>query len=198
MAKEFWDQRYAEKGFVYGHQPNFFFCKELGKLQPGRLLLPGEGEGRNAVFAARRGWEVVAFDQSREGQRKALELAAQKKARIRYEVTTIDNFEATPESFDCLALIFVHFPSGERRQVHQKLMTYLKPGGTMIMEVFSKDQLGRKSGGPQHLDFLYSKEDLREDFSVLATLDLEETETELKEGRYHEGMASVIRVIGKK
>lgn len=80
MAKAFWDQRYAEDGFVYGPHPNLFFCKELGKLKPGRLLLPGEGEGRNAVYAARRGWEVVAFDQSSEGQRKALALAAQKVA----------------------------------------------------------------------------------------------------------------------
>ncbi|MDX9941249.1 MAG: methyltransferase domain-containing protein [Bacteroidales bacterium] len=198
MAKAFWDQRYAEDGFVYGPHPNLFFCKELGKLKPGRLLLPGEGEGRNAVYAARRGWEVVAFDQSSEGQRKALALAAQKQLSIEYLVCGVDAFEAEPESFDCLALIFVHFPSVERKGIHQKLISYLKPEGTLIMEVFSKEQLGRKSGGPQHRDMLYSEEELMEDFGLLKSAKILHLETELTEGRYHEGLASVIRLIGKK
>ncbi|MEE4177944.1 MAG: class I SAM-dependent methyltransferase [Bacteroides sp.] len=198
MAKEFWDQRYAEDGFVYGHHPNIFFCKKLGKLAPGRLLLPGEGEGRNAVYAARRGWEVVAFDQSTKGREKALKLASQKKVNIEYQVCKTDDFEAEQESFDCLALIFVHFHAEERKRIHQKLFSYLKPGGTLIMEVFSKDQLGRESGGPQHIDLLYLEKDLCEDFPRLQSFHIEQTEIELKEGRYHEGKASVIRLVGKK
>lgn len=198
MTKEFWDQRYAEDGFVYGPHPNVFFCEALGKLAPGRVLLPGEGEGRNAIYAAQRGWQVVAFDQSSEGKEKALRLASQKGVSVEYQVCQMEDFKAEQESFDCLALIFVHFHAGERKQIHQKLFSYLKPGGTLIMEVFSNDQLGRTSGGPQHIDLLYSEEELREDFSALQSLNIELIETELKEGRYHEGKASVIRLVGKK
>ena len=198
MSKEFWDQRYAGDGFVYGHHPNLFFCREIRKLKPGRLLLPGEGEGRNAVYAARLGWDVVAFDQSREGQRKALELAADKKVKIHYEAVSLEEFKVKPEYFDCLALIFVHFPIDQRKYFHRKLLTYLKPGGVMIMEVFSKDQLGKPSGGPQHLDMLYSEKELLEDFSELKLNQVQHLDTELNEGRYHEGIASVIRLTGRK
>lgn len=196
--RDFWDQRYAAKEYVYGEVPNEFFRKEIEKLNPGKILLPGEGEGRNAVFAATLGWEVVAFDQSREGRKKALELASRKNVTFSYQVTDMNEFVADHGTFDCIAMIFVHFSEPERQIFHKKLLSLLKPGGTLIMEVFSKDQLGRKSGGPQHLDLLYSEEDLRADFSGLNLLQIQALETNLKEGRYHEGMAAVIRLAGKK
>jgi SAM-dependent methyltransferase len=196
--KDFWDQRYAEEEYVYGEFPNEFFRKEIEKLNPGKILLPGEGEGRNAVFAATLGWEVVAFDQSRKGRKKALELAGRKNVTLGYQVIGIDEFVADPGTFDCIAIIFVHFSEPERQILHKKLLSLLKTGGTLIMEVFSKDQLGRKSGGPQHLDLLYSEEDLRADFSGLNLLHIQALETNLHEGRYHEGMAAVIRLTGKK
>ncbi len=196
--KDFWDQRYAEEGFVYGHEPNEFFRREIEKLIPGRLLLPGEGEGRNAAFAASLGWEVVAFDQSIQGKKKAMELAKRNTVSFDYQVADIEAFSAEEETFDCLALVFVHFPERERKRLHQKLLTFLKPGGTFIMEVFSKDQLGKRSGGPQHLDLLYSTDDLAEDFKKMKELQITATETQLKEGRYHEGTAAVIRLAGRK
>ncbi|MBW6498801.1 MAG: class I SAM-dependent methyltransferase [Bacteroidales bacterium] len=196
--KDFWDQRYAEEGFVYGHEPNEFFRREIEKLIPGRLLLPGEGEGRNAAFAASLGWEVVAFDQSIQGKKKAMELAKRNTVSFDYLVADIEAFSAEEETFDCLAIIFVHFPERERKRLHQKLLAFLKPGGTFIMEVFSKDQLGRKSGGPQHPELLYTEQDMTEDFGHLKELQIAATETQLKEGRYHEGTAAVIRLTGRK
>ena len=74
--KEFWDQRYSEPGFAYGLDPNAFFVEVLDSLTPGRLLLPGEGEGRNAIYAAGNGWKVSAYDQSIVARDKALEWAA--------------------------------------------------------------------------------------------------------------------------
>lgn len=183
---------------MYGHEPNEFFRKEIEKLKPGRLLLPGEGEGRNAAFAASLGWDVVGFDQSRQGKQKAMELAKLKNVSFDYQVADIETFDAEDESFDCLALVFVHFPERERKMLHKKLLSFLKPGGVLVIEVFSKDQLGKKSGGPQHLDLLYSAADLEEDFKQLKDLQVFAMETQLKEGRYHEGMAAVIRLTGKK
>lgn len=196
--KDFWDQRYAEEGFVYGHEPNEFFRREIEKFKPGRLLLPGEGEGRNAAFAASLGWKVVAFDQSGQGKLKAMELAKRNSVSFDYQVADIEAFCAEEETFDCLALVFVHFPERERKRLHEKLLSFLKPGGVIIMEVFSKDQLGKRSGGPQHLDLLYSAEELEEDFKQLKDLQIIATETQLSEGRYHEGLAAVIRLTGKK
>jgi hypothetical protein len=76
--KEFWNERYSNKLFVYGKEPNVFFREELEKMPVGKILLPAEGEGRNAVFAALQGWEVFAFDNSEEGMKKALLLASEK------------------------------------------------------------------------------------------------------------------------
>jgi SAM-dependent methyltransferase len=196
--KDFWDKRYAEEGFVYGETPNEFFRREIEKLQPGSILLPGEGEGRNAIFAASLGWDVVAFDQSAEGQKKALTKARQKALKIDYQVTDIENFNAPLNSFDCIALIFVHFHARDRQRIHQKLITYLKPGGVLIIEVFSAKQLGRKSGGPQNPEMLYFKEDLVGDFEQLSNLKLIAKETQLNEGLYHKGKAAVLRLTGTK
>ena len=55
--KEFWDTRYAEIDFAYGKTPNTFFKDSIDKLTPGKLLLPADGEGRNAVYAATKGWD---------------------------------------------------------------------------------------------------------------------------------------------
>jgi len=67
MSKDTWDQRYADSEYVYGTSPNDFFKQELDKLGPGKILLPAEGEGRNAVYAAEKEWDVWVFDQSEEG-----------------------------------------------------------------------------------------------------------------------------------
>lgn len=195
---KFWDERYAEKEFAYGKDPNEFFRQELLKLPPGRLLLPGEGEGRNGVFAASIGWDVIAFDQSEEGRKKALSLAKQKGVNLKYQITSINDFENKPESFDCIALIFVHFPETERKIIHQKLLSFVRPGGKIIIEVFSKSQLGRSSGGPKLLEMLYSEPELREDFRKLNALQITELEGELNEGKYHQGKAMLIRLLGEK
>ncbi len=201
MAKsqsEMWDERYASESFVYGIKPNEFFKEELLKLKVGRVLLPAEGEGRNAVFAASQSWEVFAFDLSKEGQLKALNLAKENKLEINYEVAGFEDFNAEKESFDCIALIYAHVSEDKRKAYHQLISTYLKPGGVLILEGFSKKQLGKESGGPRQESMLFSKENLLSDFSNLETISLQEVEVELSEGEFHQGLASVIRYVGKK
>lgn len=195
---KFWDERYASEEFVYGEEPNEFFRQEIMKLTPGRLLLPGEGEGRNALFAASFGWDVLAVDQSSEGRKKAMMLANRKGHSFEYYLGNIDDFVAPENSFDCIALIFVHFPEGERSTIHKKLVTFLKPGGKIIMEVFSKRQLGRNSGGPKLPELLYSESELKDDFSTLGKLQVTELEAELNEGNYHVGKAVLIRLLAEK
>ena len=80
--KDFWDSRYKETAFVYGEMPNVFFAEELKKIEPGTIILPCEGEGRNAVFAAQLGWNVKAFDFSESGKQKAETLAQKNKLQL--------------------------------------------------------------------------------------------------------------------
>jgi hypothetical protein len=200
---EFWNARYGETAFAYGETPNEFFKAEIEKLPKGTLLLPAEGEGRNGVFAATLGFDVHAFDLSEEGQKKALTLASKHQVPLNYQVGTLDTIGYEENYFDCLGLIYAHFPAPIKSAYHQKLTTYLKTGGIVIFEAFSKNHIAYQQkyptvGGPQDWAMLFSIEEIKQDFPNFEVLKLEETEVNLSEGIYHQGTGSVIRFIGKK
>jgi len=199
FKSNFWDERYSFEEYVYGTEPNQFFKEQIDKFSfPGKLLMPGEGEGRNAVYAAKLGWRVDAFDQSIKAQEKALRLAKENKMNINYQVTDLTKFDTEKNKYDAAAIIFVHFNSEERSVFHQRIMDSLKPGGKLIFESFSKNQIGKNSGGPQDLDMLSSLEDIKKDFNEMRTILLEENNVMLNEGDKHNGEASVIRYVGEK
>ena len=199
LKSNFWDERYISEEYVYGVEPNQFFKQVLDKIPvPGKLLLPGEGEGRNAVYAAKLGWQVDAFDQSSAGKLKALRLAKANNVTINYSIVDLAKFNPQKKFYNCAAIIFVHFDSEVRSLFHKKIIDSLKPGGKIILELFSKDQFGKNSGGPQDLQMLYSLEEARNDFKEMKTLVIEEKNIFLNEGDKHKGDASVIRYVGEK
>lgn len=202
--KEMWNKRYSADQFVYGKEPNRFFKDSLNKLNvKGKVLFPAEGEGRNAVYAAKQGLNVDAFDISAEGQQKALRYAADEGVRINFQVGDINELSYTNESFDAVVLIFAHFPPPMRERIHKKLGELVKPGGLVILESFSVANLSYReknlrAGGPDKAALLYTKEMIKDDFTGFEILTLEEKEIELKEGELHDGLAKVIRFIGRK
>ncbi|TDE13301.1 MULTISPECIES: class I SAM-dependent methyltransferase [Dyadobacter] len=196
---QFWDERYGSDEYIYGTMPNLWFKQNLGILRPGSLLLPAEGEGRNAVFAATQGWNVTAFDTSEVAKKKALLLAGNKKVSIDYRVGVLEDVVPRNERYDCIALIYAHLPSREWSLFAEYLITLLNPGGKIIFEGFSKQQLEYQeryqSGGPKDIDFLFSKEEIESGFKELTITYLRQEEIVLKEGNYHQGKASVIRML---
>jgi SAM-dependent methyltransferase len=199
MMPEMWEQRYAEPEYAYGEDPNAFFKATLDEIpKAGRILLPAEGEGRNAVYAARQGWTVRAFDFSAAGRDKALRLAARHGVRLDHEVADFRTARIEDGVYDVVALIFAHIHEAERRAIHRRLESALAPGGLLILEAYGKDQLGRGTGGPRAKELLYTVADLREDFSGLDIVRLEQVEAEIREGRYHHGLASIIRLLARR
>jgi SAM-dependent methyltransferase len=195
---DFWNERYATQEYAYGVEPNEYFKEQLEKLNPGKILFPAEGEGRNAVYAAKSGWQVFAFDPSAEGKRKAENLASTNGVSIDYQLSGYENVNYTPHFFDCIVLIFAHTHPLIRTEVHQKMTSFLKPGGTLILEGFSKNQIYYNSGGPRDVNMLFSKEEMEFDFSHLSKLKINEAEVDLNEGLFHQGRAAVIRILGVK
>jgi len=196
---KFWDERYSSEEYVYGTEPNQFFKQMLDKIPiPGKLLLPGEGEGRNAVYAAKLGWRVDAFDQSSAGKLKALRLAEENNVTINYSTVDLAKFTPQKNFYNYAAIIFVHFDTEVRSLFHKKIIDSLKPGGKIILELFSKDQFGKSSGGPQDLEMLYSIDEIKNDFKEMRTILLKEQSVFLDEGEKHKGEASVIRFVGEK
>jgi SAM-dependent methyltransferase len=198
MSSTRWDKRYAADEYVYGTNPNEFFRDELAKLSPGRILLPAEGEGRNSVYAASQGWKVTAFDSSTEGQKKALRLAGQNSVHIQYQVAGYSQVLLPEEHFDCVAMIYAHASASDRTQRHRRMLSSLKEGGTFILEGFSKEQIHNQTGGPKDVAMLFSEEELKFDFQELSERKIWKEEIELQEGPFHNGKASIIRLIGVK
>lgn len=197
-AKQFWDDRYSSGNYIYGTQPNRFFKKQLDKLEPGKLLLPAEGEGRNAIYAAREGWSVDAFDISEKGRKKALELAKRNHVTVNYHLSNYEDFEIKEGFYDVIGLIYAQLHSSQRRSIHRKLINGLKSGGHLILEAFTIEQIENESGGPEDPEMLYNMDDLRKDFEELNISLAEAKEIDLQEDRHHEGTADVIRLVAQK
>ena len=198
-----WNERYSKSEFAYGEQPNNYLKEQLEKLNTGKILFPAEGEGRNAVFAAKLGWIVSAFDISIEGQKKALQLAERNKVTINYQVGALDTLNFEEGEFDVIALIYAHFPADIKSYYHKTLDKYLCKDGVIIFEAFSKkhiDYIARNErvGGPKDIESLFSVDEIKADFKNYDFAELKETEIILNEGIYHNGQGSVIRFTGRK
>ena len=196
--KNLWDERYSSPEYIYGTEPNEYFRLYLSETAAGKLLLPGDGEGRNAVFAARSGWEVDAFDASSVGKRKALKLAELNHTSINYTVSDISGYPYPVNHYDLVGIFFVHLPYPLREFFHKKLGSSLKPGGKIIMECFEKEQISLTSGGPKSPELLYSLDEIRGDFSGLNIIEMKKQEIFLNEGPLHQGRAMVIRILAEK
>jgi ubiquinone/menaquinone biosynthesis C-methylase UbiE len=200
---EFWNQRYALPEYAYGKEPNVFIQQQLDLLKPGKILFPAEGEGRNAIYAAIKGWDVTAFDISNEAQRKALQLATQQKVSIEYLVGTLDELAMANHYFDAIGLCFAHMPAEHRISWHRSLVKLLKPGGILMLQGFSKahttyQQLNPKAGGPKEVTMLFSKEELQVDFESLQIDILQEEVRLLQEGAFHQGESALINLVAHK
>jgi len=196
MSK-FWDERYNIKEYLYGILPNEFFKTQISKLKAGKLLLLAEGEGRNAVYAAKQGWMVDAVDSSQQAKIKALKLADENNVTINYKVESLEDFKTVQSEYDAVGIIFVHLDNQSSKTVHARAIEALKPGGKIILQVFEKDQLGRKSGGPNDLELLYSLDDIKSNFNSLFTEILSKEIIFLAEG-FHSGEGIVINFVGIK
>jgi len=194
----FWDERYRSQEYVYGENPNVFFAGQLSRLQPGTIILPCEGEGRNAAFAAAAGWKVEAFDTSESGRIKALHLAAKKGVTINYVVADAAEIIYPDNNADAVALIYTHFSPATRQLVYRKAVEWLKPGGTILVEVFNPKQMNNSSGGPKDPSMLVTEDMLKKDFGVLNIELLRSLQTVLHEGKFHQGTADIVQLIATK
>lgn len=192
-----WNQRYGGDGFAYGTEPNSFLA-ENAKLLTGPVLSLAEGEGRNAVFLASLGLDVLGVDGSEVGLAKAQRLADLKGVQIKTEVADLATYEPPANFYGSVVSIFAHLPSDVRRRLYRSVEQSLKPGGIILLEAYSKSQLSRDTGGPKDPDMLMTAVDIKMEFPNCEVILCHEIEREVVEGEFHTGMASVVQFIGKK
>ncbi len=193
-----WDERYSESGFAYGTQPNDFLVEVGEQIPPGRVLCLAEGEGRNAVFLASRGYQVLAVDQSVVGLNKARRLAAEQGVSIETQASDLAAFEWGSESFQGIVSIWAHTPPELRASIHRECVSALAPGGVMVLEAYTPAQVGRGTGGPPNPVMCMTAEGLRQELAGLELTLLREIERDVAEGKYHNGSSCVVQMVARK
>ncbi|QDU91546.1 hypothetical protein Pla175_49750 [Pirellulimonas nuda] len=192
-----WNQRYADEAFIYGSEPNAFLVEHSARLA-GPVLSLAEGEGRNAVFLATLGLQVHGVDGSSVGLAKAQRLADAKGVVIQTEVADLAAYQPAPSSYRSVISISAHLPSSIRRRLYPLIERCLMPGGILLLEAYSEQQLHRNTGGPKDADKLMSVSKIQREFQHLEPVVLQEIEREVCEGTHHTGLASVVQFIGRK
>jgi SAM-dependent methyltransferase len=200
-TSEFWDERYRDEAFVYGEAPSGYLAAQRGRFRPGmRALVPGDGEGRNGVWLAEQGLDVVTVDLSAAGVEKAKRLAAKRGVRIDAIQADLATWAWPTEAFDVVAAIFLHLPPDLRRLVHRNMLAALRPGGLLVIEAYRPEQVQYRQthgsrGGPPAAEMMFSEAMLREDFAGAEVIELESGEVDLKEGANHFGLGAVVHGV---
>lgn len=192
-----WNQRYDSEKFAYGTEPNSFLVQNA-KLLTGPVLCLAEGEGRNAVFLASLGLEVLGVDGSEVGLAKAQKLAASRSLAIRTEVADLATYEPPENFYGSVVSIFAHLPTNIRKRLHRLVERSLKTGGVVLLEAYTKAQVSRNTGGPKDPDLLMARVDIEKEFPNCEPILSQEIEREVVEGEYHTGLASVVQFIARK
>lgn len=198
MSKHMWNERFAEDGYAYGEAPNAFLASSLPYIPRGTVLCLAEGQGRNAVFLAESGYAVTAVDWSEEGMAKARMLADRRGVSIATVVADLSEYDITPGTWCGVVSVFAHLPSALRKQVHRKIVAGLSPGGVVVLEAYTPEQLAYGTGGPKDPDLLMTKTGLVSEFHGLEILHAIEIVRDVTEGKYHTGKAAVVQLIARK
>jgi len=194
-----WDRRYGEPGFAYGTEPNDFLAASLHQLPPtGTVLCLADGEGRNSVFLAERGYTVTAVDSSAVGLEKARTLAAERGVAITTHNADLADYPLPENTYDAIISIFCHLPPPVRRIVYSQIPASLTRGGVFLLEGYTPRQLSYGTGGPPVKELLMELSELQEELRQLQIIHGLEQEREVYEGRLHTGLGAVVQLIGVK
>jgi SAM-dependent methyltransferase len=195
-----WQARFAGEEYRFGTAPNEFLKSQAHLLRKGQTALAiADGEGRNGVFLAEQGLDVLSIDFSPLAQAKVRKLAAERGVALRVEQADVTNWSWPAETFDVVAAIFIQFATPpERAAIFAGIKRALKPGGLLLLEGYLPKQLVYKTGGPSDVARLYTRELLEEAFGDFSSLDIREHESVIHEGSGHGGMSALIDVVGVK
>jgi cyclopropane fatty-acyl-phospholipid synthase-like methyltransferase len=198
--RERWKQRYQAPGYLFGTEPNAFLKSQAHLLRKGQTALAiADGEGRNGVFLAEQGLDVLSLDFSDVAQDKARALAKQRGVSLRLQQADMTQWVWTSETFDVVVGIFIQFAKpADRVVMFAGIQKTLKPRGLLLLQGYGLKQLDYKTGGPSEPERLYTLALLEESFRDFSTLKIVEHDSALKEGDHHVGMSALVDLVGRK
>lgn len=194
-----WDDRYSDTDFAYGTEPNAFLAEEVHRLPPeGPILCLAEGEGRNAVWLAEQGYAVTAVDGSSVGLEKATKLARERGVAIECVCSDLAHYTIEPGKWAGIVSIFGHLPADLRPRVHRQVAEGLMPGGTLLLEAYTPQQLAYGTGGPPVEEMMMDLARLESELPGLEFEVAREIEREVIEGKYHTGAGHVVQLVARR
>lgn len=195
-----WNSRYDRPDFLFGTEPNAYLASHRALFYPGkRALAVADGEGRNSIWLARQGLEVDAFDISPVAVGKANALAKAEQVQVNFHVADCDSWRWTPAAYEYVVAIFVQFADpAMRARLFVSMIQTLKPGGYLILQGYTPKQLEYKTGGPPHVENLYTESLLQSMFAELEMVELRSYEAIVDEGSQHRGQSALIGMVAKK
>lgn len=198
--QQFWDDRYSSDDYLFGKEPNRFLVSQRALFSPKQqVLAAGDGEGRNGVWLAQQGLNVLAVDHSAVALAKAKSLAAQAGVALETEQADLATWNWGEQRFDVIVAIFVQFAAPPlRTAIHRAMQRALKPGGLIVLQGYTPKQLEYRAGGPSELEKLDTAAQLAQDFVGMDMLLLREHEEMLNEGSAHSGMSALVDLVARK
>jgi cyclopropane fatty-acyl-phospholipid synthase-like methyltransferase len=197
---DWWEGRFAAPDYLFGREPNAFLKAHAPLLSPGQTALAvADGEGRNGVWLAEQGLDVLAIDFSATALAKARALAKERGVRLRTELADLTKWDWPAAAFDAVVAIFVQIvPPAERLTFFNHLKQALKPGGLLLMQGYRPEQLAYATGGPPEAERMYTRQILEEAFGDMSELQIYEHDTAIREGTAHVGMSALIDLVARK
>lgn len=195
-----WDARYAGDGYVFGEAPNAFLAAQAARLTPGwSALALADGEGRNGVWLAQQGLQVLSVNSSSVAQAKARRLAASRGVQLDLELADLETWPMPENRFEVIAAIFIQFAAPTlQTRLFKAIKLALKPGGLLLLEGYRPEQLTYKTGGPPIAENLYTEPMLRDAFSDLEIVELASYDAVIREGAAHSGMSALIDLVARR
>ena len=193
-----WDEKYDSEDYIYGKQANTFLQENADAMPMGEILCLAEGEGRNAVFLAKKGYQVTAVDASMVGLNKARKLAEENECSIEFVHADLGDYDPGVDKWHGIVSIFCHVPLEIRKQLHKNIVPALKENGVLLLEAYTPAQLAHGTGGPPSEDLMMSAALLQEELPGMVFSHLQQLEREVVEGTFHSGTGAVVQAIGRR
>jgi len=198
--QQFWDDRYAAEGYLFGEEPSQFVTRRFVDIAPGgRVLAVADGEGRNGVFLAGKGFDVLSVDASPVAVAKALDLASRRGVILQAQVVDLEDWVWPEAAFDAVVAVFIQFaPPDLRARLFAGMKAAVRPGGRILLHGYRPEQLAYGTGGPRAAANLYTADGLAAAFSDWRILTLDSYDAELREGAGHAGMSALIDLVAER
>jgi 2-polyprenyl-3-methyl-5-hydroxy-6-metoxy-1,4-benzoquinol methylase len=200
-ATQFWNERFNKEIFIFGKEPNEYLVEKTNQyLKPkDKVLCIADSEGRNGVWLAKQGMQVVGFDASDIALAKAKQFSIDNQVEVEYSFSDTDSYAWQENTYDAVIGIFIQFADpAMRARIFENTYKTLKSGGLFILQGYTPKQLDYKTGGPSLIEHLYTEEMIRDLAKQFEILELVSYEKALSEGPRHTGMSALLGLVAQK